>query len=268
MERQDARYLQLCNAVLYCPPNERLWGPGVRDVFVLHYVTEGSGYLECGGKRHRITKGQTFAILPDVLVHYMPDPNDPWNYVWVDFSGPYAAQLMASTGFSPKSPVCDALDESPEALFLQAGRQFRCECPADMCRNEYNLHRILTYYTEHFPNRRKRDPDTLLTAALGYIERNYRRTDLSVASIAQALHTGRVSLYRCFARTLRTSPNDYIARFRISKARELLMRQDVSVKAAAYSVGFSDQLYFSKVFKKLAGMTPSAFRKLHGDTDE
>ena len=48
---------------------------------------------------------------------------------------------------------------------------------------------------------------------------------------------------------------------KIKKACALLESSNYSVKTVAYSTGFSDQLYFSKVFKKLVGMTPTEYRK-------
>ena len=57
---------------------------------------------------------------------------------------------------------------------------------------------------------------------------------------------------------------DYIVRRRISKAEIMLANSGLSVKDVAYSVGFSDQMYFSRVFKRIIGKTPSEFRKMLG----
>ncbi len=54
-------------------------------------------------------------------------------------------------------------------------------------------------------------------------------------------------------------PNEYLTRFRINKAAALLRSSNLSVGEAAYSTGFSDQLYFSRVFKKYKGVPPSKY---------
>ena len=54
-------------------------------------------------------------------------------------------------------------------------------------------------------------------------------------------------------------PNEYLTRFRINKAAALLRTNNLSVGEAAYFTGFSDQLYFSRVFKKYKGMPPSKY---------
>ena len=54
-------------------------------------------------------------------------------------------------------------------------------------------------------------------------------------------------------------PNEYLTRYRVQKAGLLLSTQHLSVGEAAYSTGFSDQLYFSRVFKKYRGVPPSRY---------
>ena len=55
------------------------------------------------------------------------------------------------------------------------------------------------------------------------------------------------------------TPNEYLTKYRINKAADLLKDENLSVGEAAYSSGFSDQLYFSRVFRKLKGVPPSKF---------
>ena len=55
---------------------------------------------------------------------------------------------------------------------------------------------------------------------------------------------------------------DYINRHRISQAESMLSDQSLAIKDVAYSVGFSDQMYFSKVFKKHTGKTPTEYKRL------
>jgi two-component system, response regulator YesN len=54
---------------------------------------------------------------------------------------------------------------------------------------------------------------------------------------------------------------DYITEIRIKRAKELMENPDVSVKEVCYTVGYKDPNYFSRVFKKYTGLTPSEYRK-------
>ena len=58
------------------------------------------------------------------------------------------------------------------------------------------------------------------------------------------------------------SPSDYIIYMRINKAKEILRLQpELSIRETGEMVGFQDPFYFSKVFKKETGMTPSGYRE-------
>jgi len=63
-----------------------------------------------------------------------------------------------------------------------------------------------------------------------------------------------------FNRELGLSPWDYLNRYRIYQAKELLRRTSDSIRAIARQVGFKDQAYFSRVFRKVTGVSPKAFR--------
>ncbi len=61
------------------------------------------------------------------------------------------------------------------------------------------------------------------------------------------------------------SPSDYLNRLRIERAKALLLENMfLTVREIAEITGYADQLYFSKVFKKETGMTPSDFRAAFG----
>ena len=67
-------------------------------------------------------------------------------------------------------------------------------------------------------------------------------------------------LSQIFRNELGVSPWDYLSRWRVQRARELLATTDKSITAVAAEVGFDDSVYFSRVFRKHAGESPQAYR--------
>ena len=96
--------------------------------------------------------------------------------------------------------------------------------------------------------------------AVAYLHQNYARP-LKRWEIAEAIGVSENYLSRVFNQELGLSPWDYLNRFRISRAKELLRRTQGSVKSVADQVGFKDQKYFSRVFHKLTNLSPSEFRE-------
>jgi AraC-like DNA-binding protein len=89
-----------------------------------------------------------------------------------------------------------------------------------------------------------------------------RRGDpaLSLPKIARRVGISPSHLVRLFHENLGRSPMRYLTELRVRYARGLLLRSDLSIKEIAFMVGFRDQLYFSRVFRREAGASPRAFR--------
>ena len=99
-----------------------------------------------------------------------------------------------------------------------------------------------------------------VSVAIKYIEYNYSN-EISITDIAESAGISRSHLYRLFMSELKMTPNEYLVQFRIANACKLLKSSNVNISEAAYSSGYSDPLYFSRVFKKLKGITPTEFVK-------
>ena len=101
--------------------------------------------------------------------------------------------------------------------------------------------------------------------AIKFIQFNYSH-NIGVDDIASAVGVSRSHLYRVFMSNTGLSPIDYLTNFRIDEACALLEKTNLSVAEIAYSVGFFDQFYFSRVFKKSKGMPPSKYIEKLKDT--
>lgn len=103
-----------------------------------------------------------------------------------------------------------------------------------------------------------------LLQALEYLHRNYYRSELCIEDIAAASNISGTYLRKLFQKYRGISPLKYISNLRIKKAMELLRADDTPVSVIASTVGFSDPLYFSRVFKNATGQSPTEFRAQQG----
>ncbi len=94
-----------------------------------------------------------------------------------------------------------------------------------------------------------------------YLDQHYM-DKLSLASISKAMHIGRTKLCTLAKELSGGQTLSYlIAQRRISAAKRLLLQTNLPISAIAEAVGISDYNYFSKVFRSMTDITPSAFRK-------
>ncbi len=96
-------------------------------------------------------------------------------------------------------------------------------------------------------------------SALQYIHKYYE-DNILLDNIAMAVGISKSECCRCFKRILKETPFDYLMRYRISKASELLLKSKESISNIAFDVGFNGTSYFGKVFKKYMNCTPSQYR--------
>jgi len=91
-------------------------------------------------------------------------------------------------------------------------------------------------------------------------ERCERVNAMGPANIAAAANVSRTTLFRIFKSELNTTPVEFLTAYRIAQAKTLLTETELSVTAVARSSGYEDNLYFSRVFRKITGFTPTEYR--------
>ena len=104
------------------------------------------------------------------------------------------------------------------------------------------------------------DKEDLLERVRKYIDEHISDEDLTIPSMAAEMGMSRATFFTRFKELSGLSPQDYLIHYRIEHARQLLQNSTVSIAEIAYSCGFSDPKYFSRVFKKIEGMSPSTLR--------
>ncbi len=100
------------------------------------------------------------------------------------------------------------------------------------------------------------------TAARRYID-NHFRENLTLDSLAQAVHISKYHLAHIFTREYGISPISYLQELRLQECRDLLRTTDYSVAQVARMTGFSSPSYFSQRFHKAEGMSPAQYRQKH-----
>ena len=237
------------------------WGPGLRDHYLIHYVSAGKGSFVCNRQTYFLRAGDLFLIAPGQMVSYRADPRDPWEYCWVGFNGTDARRLVTMAGFTRKEPVLrDPEPETTPALLLRIAEVSGSTAAADAemvgC-----LYLFLAQLIRHSARRTAGDPHQEYVAnALRFIQYNYAG-DIGVSDIARYVGISRSQLYRAFLQDFGISPHTYLQKYRISEACSLLRNPNLSIAEVASSVGFTDPLYFSRVFKTIKQRTPSDYQR-------
>ena len=176
--------------------------------------------------------------------------------------------MINETAFSEASPVLHASDGSRLESYLFNIYRASGNTPSTDARMAGYLYLLLGELMEAAPaQRRPVEMQEYLSQALRYIQYNYA-TDIQVAQMASHVGISRSQLYRAFMDKFEVSPHTFLKRYRINEACTLLRNTTLSIGEVASSVGFSDPLYFSRVFKEIKGVTPTQFGERRVTTKE
>lgn len=121
------------------------------------------------------------------------------------------------------------------------------------------LHTIFLQVRQHFSGP-SREASTLVERCLGYIHEHYAR-DFDIDELASQVAVSPSYLFRLFKKKMLVTPMHYRNIVRIDKAKLLLADQALTVDAVAERIGYADPKYFARVFRDLAGTSPSAYRR-------
>ncbi len=118
---------------------------------------------------------------------------------------------------------------------------------------------ILLEAAKQLGSNRTFEPKKVVQATIKFMTAHLGES-ISIEEVADTVHCCRAKLFEVFKDSTGMTPNDYWQRLRIDQAQNLLVRSNKSITAIAMECGFSSSQYFSSVFRKYAGVSPSDYR--------
>lgn len=239
------------------------WGPGIRDHFIVHYVLGGKGSFSDGTGFWKLGKGNGFVIFPGKLVTYTADANEPWTYSWVGFHGLKAESLLSKAGITAESPIFICHDGKLVECLRNMIADARLNTPAELMLlgHLYIFLSLLIQNSNSGPSQdsRSESQEKHVRKVIEFISKNYSGR-ISIGEIAASINLDRSYLYSIFIKHMNMSPQDFLIRYRMERAAEMMKNPELSIGDIARSVGYEDPLQFSKMFKKTMGASPRQFR--------
>ena len=251
----------------HCEPSHS-FGPAVRNHFLFHYVLSGTGTLIAeNSKKESITysikSGQGFMIFPNQICTYIADAQQPWEYVWIEFDGLRAKETVELSGLCVNTPVYKAKykdiaqtmknemlyivnhkDDSPFHLIGQLYLFIDSFIKSSAITQLKNSNNLRDFYIQE---------------SLSFIEQNFQN-DITIEDIAACCGLNRSYFGKIFHEVLGKSPQEFLISYRMTKATELLKLTSLSIAEISSTVGYSNQLHFSRAFKKIYGISPRQWR--------
>ena len=239
-------------------------GPWARKNYHLHVILSGKGTLRVGERLYHLHGNQTFLLKPQETVLYQADAKDPWRYCWVSFNGPTAEKCMDAAGFPEGVNARDCYVDASEFLMLVwkllgcGGNTLQNELLRLSLTTEFIALMIESGLRGTQPRRHDDSPDLYVDHALDVIRHQY--ASVKISDIAKRIGINRSYLTSIFKKRTGLSPQEYLLRYRLSKACQLLLTTGQPIQEVARQIGYENPMTFSKMFKSAYGVSPSAYR--------
>lgn len=234
------------------------------DQAVLIYCVSGAGWCRTEGGEIPIAPGELLIVPPGLQHKYGASERQPWSIHWVHAKGqllrPFLEQLgdpeRVSSAFVGNDAQSIALFDEVLELCEQ-GHSF-----SELLQAGQALSHLMALLARHARQRPKEsaDTDSRIAQSIAFLELHFER-ELGVPKLARIAGLSPSRYSAVFKARTGQSPMSYLTRLRMQRACQLLETTEQSVKSISATVGYSDQLYFSRVFRAAHHVSPSDYRK-------
>ena len=270
--QSDALFLLMCGVETCAPDKEKQYRP--RDNWHLHVILSGTGVMEVDGTRTPLRENHMFILKPGERITYYQQPEDPWTYCWMTFSGSRAEEFVRAAGFGPGVytretrldarrfyNLCDRLMETPQltagAAMQRHGRLMEFiglaieSAEQDVSPIPGRGHKPLYHRADYVRH------------GLDYMKHNY--SSINISDISKYLGIDRCYFSAIFRQSQGITPSEYLLRLRMRQSVHMLDTLTIPIQEIANQVGYEDSLTFSKAFKRFFGVSPKRYREMTPD---
>lgn len=222
------------------------------DIYCVEYIISGTGTVKTKGRTYYPKKGDVYMLMKDEEHLYYSDKKDPWVKIWFNVSGPLADSLMRiyNTDGGTLFENTDVYDDFAE--FIDTAKDKNTDADEIMNKCSVIFHRILIKLQKIRP---KTESETMRDYIDTHICEN-----ITLDSLAALIYRSRSQAIRIFKKAYSITPYKYILNEKIETAKTMLSNTNMPIKEIAFTLSFSDEHYFSNMFKKITGIPPKQYR--------
>lgn len=231
--------------------------------YSIEFVARGKGSVVLRDTEYSLFSGRIFSYGPGIAHVITTEAEDPLVKYFVDFIGPEASKMLRKFGPAPGHVVQVASPDVILQIFenLIKNGQTDSRYTLSLCRAILEQLIFKIAETSIVENSRTSAAFYTYQSSREIIQKNFMNLR-SLEQIAEECHIDSAYLCRLFKRFDNRSPYQYLMRMKMNHAAQRLQLPNSSVKEIAFELGFSDPFHFSRVFKRIFGISPGTFKNL------
>lgn len=246
-------------------PKLPTWRPRGRRDYQLLYIAAGKAHFYLNGQDETIDAGNMVLYRPKEEQHYVYYGKDRTEVFWVHFTGSDVRNILRKYGFNERQHVYFVGNVPEYRRIYQDMISELQKCPPFFEENlTLSMNRLLILISRQLQSAaRGREMSVYTRAAMEnamqYFDSHYSE-EINIEEFAASKAMSISWFIRCFREYSGTTPKQYLMQLRIRNAQILLRQTAFSISEIGGIVGFENALYFSRVFRRQTGMSPSEYR--------
>jgi len=228
----------------------------VSDVTVIEYILQGEGFVTVDGKDIPVLKDSVYILKKGEYHNYYSSANDPWQKISINFSGDLPLLLLKEFGIFSEW-LFDGTEVKELFLKVAAIAQNPQKHEHDSASLAALFFEIISRLSSVYQRSSHSEEAIRLKK---YLDANTDRI-VSNAELASHIYRSKDYVLKLFAAEYGTTPYNYQIEHKMDAAKQFLRNTTLSISAIAVAVGYSDQRYFSGLFKRKCGVSPREYRK-------
>lgn len=231
------------------------------DSWLLVYTVTGRAQFRAGLREFALEPGHIVLVEPGTPTDFSGAGSAPWHFYWVVFqcADSWRTYLQWPVAGPGVRQLAIAGDTAIEVALGQLYHNFIDSGPRKTELDHNLLEQLLLRCASCLPRETGRELDPRVLAARTFIDDHYAE-DISVADIAAASKISPSRLSGLFRRETGASVMAYRNELRLVKAAQLLLHSNLRIADIGQRVGYTEQAFFSRIFRKHLGMSPRQYR--------
>lgn len=237
--------------------------PQGRGDYQLYYVASGKAHFFFGGKEKIISKGNFVLFRPSEAQKYDIYASDKPETYWVHFTGYDVERLLDYYQFSKGQNLFYTGSSQDYAyIFGQMIRELQLRRTNFKDLLSLNIRTLLLMINRHLTESKTAGSQVLdeIEKSIHYFNENYNKP-IVIEDYAERHLMTPCWFIQNFKQLTKTTPMQYIVNLRLTNAMNMLENKNYNIAQISSAVGYDNPLYFSRLFKKHTGLSPSEYRK-------
>jgi len=231
------------------------------------FVCEGNGHIVIGASRYKIKKGMLFYIPPGVQQTIEPRAQNPEHYITVHFSasrmvlGPDTKWKYMENIQILRQPSAQKITDysTLEGMFEKLLDTWNDKGPSYEFVAATLLRQLFIWISQNNMKQSKNQAISLkIDRIIEYMRQNIDRK-ITLEELSEIARLSTFYLSRAFKEATGYPIITYFNKMKIEKAKELLIEENKKVKEVAYQLGYTNEFNFSRIFKRIEGLSPKEF---------